>query len=452
MTNSPPLFPITNDDTAFRLTPLDLWRQWFKYWPTIAVCFVLVTLLTWGALLLQPPIYQAAAKILLQPDQQGAPSFLSGIAAFRESQIPESVDRRIETEIQILLSRSNAESVVERLGIKKNQLLQSPIDYVLALLPSRQPSPPPTATQTRDDVVALLIKGISVETLRSKTADTTSNVLEVRFNCADKELAPRALAALLHEYIRFGTQHSRELGETAYRLIDSKIHEESAQLQKLNDQMLALTIAQESRADVSLPDSGTLSARVVSTTEGGTTLDSGSSGARNGGSSSLSILKAETIAVQSKLQEAQQLYTDQSPTVRRLQEQLRALRQRLREAARTSAELNAQLQHLDRQRALALARFTELRTKLDQIELYLQINPVQAQVRLVTESPIQPEKAEKKTKILVAVLGALGGLFLGLLTAGLREYFDHRLQNADAVRRYLDLDTLGIVPRVNNVS
>ena len=35
------------------------------------------------------------------------------------------------------------------------------------------------------------------------------------------------------------------------------------------------------------------------------------------------------------------------------------------------------------------------------------------------------------------------------MIAGLREYFDHRLQNPQEVQRFLGLDTLGIVPKVS---
>src|ERR1035438_6801279 len=101
MSHPQPLFPTANDSTAFGLTTVDLWRHLFKHWPTITVCLVLVAVPTWVALYLQPAVYESSAKVWVQPDLEGTPSFLSGIAAYRESQIPEQAGRKIETEIQL---------------------------------------------------------------------------------------------------------------------------------------------------------------------------------------------------------------------------------------------------------------------------------------------------------------------------------------------------------------
>jgi uncharacterized protein involved in exopolysaccharide biosynthesis len=161
------------------------------------------------------------------------------------------------------------------------------------------------------------------------------------------------------------------------------------------------------------------------------------------------MLKSETIEMQARLEEAQQLYTDQSPNVRHLAQQLAALRERLNAGVRASAALDARLERLERQRALAVERYTGLRQKLDQIQLYLQLNPVESDSRLITETPLQPYKPNIKTTVLVGLLGPMAGLLLGLMIAGLREYFDHRLQNPQEVQRFLGLDTLGIVPKVS---
>lgn len=448
MPDSTQLFPVAAGDDSFGFTQRDLLRQWFKYWPTVILCFAVVALLTWAALMLQPSIFETSAKVWVQTEQQGTPSFLSGIAAYRESQVPEPSSRKIETEIQLMLSRSNVEAVVTRLGITKAQLVQSPLEYLRADLPDwLHFGPKKTPAQIRYETVELFMKAVDVEPTRSKTADTTSNVLEVHFECADKALAPRALAALLQEYIQFGAQHNRELGESTYRLVDAKIHEETAELQNLDDQILALTVEQASRADVAQPGSTDTPARVVHTTTGGVTLDATLSSGRTGAPSSLALLKSETIEMQARLEEARQLYTDDSPNVRHLIEQLHELHERLNSGVRASAELDAKLERLDRQRALALERFTELRTKRDQIELYLKLNPVESDSRLITETPLQPEKPKLKTKFMVAVLGPMGGLLLGLMIAGLREYFDHRLQDAEDVKRYLGIETLGVVPK-----
>jgi uncharacterized protein involved in exopolysaccharide biosynthesis len=161
----------------------------------------------------------------------------------------------------------------------------------------------------------------------------------------------------------------------------------------------------------------------------------------------LGLLKTETIDLQARLEEARQLYTDDSPNVRHLREQLASIRARLSAGVHANAELDTKLERLDRLRALALERFTELRTKRDQIELYLKLNPVEADARLITEAPFQPEKPKVKTKMIFAAMGPIAGVLLGLLLIGLREFFDHRLQDPEDVKRYLGLETLAILPK-----
>jgi uncharacterized protein involved in exopolysaccharide biosynthesis len=444
-----PIFPIAHQGAAFGMTGRDLLKVLFKHWLTVAICFVLVTAITWSIMLGQPSIYESSGKVWVQTDQQGTPSFLSGIAAYRESQVPESVDRKIETEIQLLLSRSNVEAVIARLGITKDQLVQSPVAYFMNdlppwLLPRKKKSP----AQILNETVELFLNGMTVEPLRSKTADTTSNVLEARFACADKKLAAPALEALLQEYIHFGARHNRELGESTHRLVDSKIHDETMELNDLDDQVLNLTVQQASRADIAPMDSAVGSGRGAGDTSG-VPLDTTLNSARSGLQSSLALLRTEILELQAKLDGEKQLFTDESPNVRHLQQQLDTLHARLYAGVRASAESDERLQRLDRQRALALERFNQLRVKRDQIDLYLQLNSVESDSRFVTETPVEPDKSLLKTKIRIGVLGPLAGLLLGLMLAGLSEYFDHRLQSAEDVKRYLACETLGIVPKAS---
>jgi len=448
-----PIFPLAQQEAVFGLTRRDLLKVLFKHWLTVAICSVVVTLITWSILLGQPSIYESSGKVWVQTDQQGTPSFLSGIAAYRESQIPESVDRKIETERQLLLSRSNVEAVIARLGITKAQLAQPPVAYLIDSLPAWLVKPKKKSqAQILNETVELFLNGMTVEPLRSKTADTTSNVLEARFDCADRELAARALAALLEEYIHFGARHNRELGESTHRLVDSKIREETLELNDLDDQVLALTVQQASRTDIPPLDAGGGAGREARDTTretSGVPLDTTLNSARSGVQSSLALLRTEILELQGKLDEEKQLFTDESPNVRHLQQQLDALHARLYAGVRSSAESDERLQRLDRQRALALERFNQLRVKRDQIDLYLQLNSVESDSRFVTETPVPPDKPLLKTKIRIGVLGPLAGVLLGLMLAGLSEYFDHRVQNAEDVKRYLGCNMLGIVPKVS---
>lgn len=449
MSNTPPLFPVEKDDTAAGPNGGEMLRQFFKHWATVLVCLLLVTALVWAAVLVQPSQYESTAKVWVQTEQQGTPAFLSGIASFRESQVPESVNRIIETEMQLLLSRSNAEVVVDRLGIQPAQLNQPPLESLKAALPQwlKPHHKPVNAAARRAATVALFLKGISVEALRSKTAETTSNVMEVRFVCADKVLAPLALKILLEQYLHFGSQRSHDMGNAALNLVASKVAEQAAELKSLDDQILAASLQRGSRDGTPTAAGEYATPRIARAADGAATLDPVLPNPRSTSPSSLSLLKAQAIDLQARLEEAEQVYTANSPNVTRLRNQLQLLRARLNSGVQMNGELDTELTSLERQRALAVARFDELRMKHDQIELYLQMGQAEADSRSVTETPSVPDKPLLKSKITLALLGPIAGLFLGLLIAGLREYFDHRLQSSDEVRRHLGLDTLGVVPR-----
>jgi len=169
---------------------------------------------------------------------------------------------------------------------------------------------------------------------------------------------------------------------------------------------------------------------------------------RMGGSSAVGMMKSQAVTLESKVQELRQVYTDDAEVVRNAKRQLAQAEQRLTRSVTASAKLDAQLKKLERARALAEDRYTELRRKLDQIELYLSSAQGESATRVITERAQAPEKPDGKKKLILAVLGPLAGLALGLLLAGIREYFDHRLQSTQDVERYLGMDTLGIVPEL----
>ena len=121
---------------------------------------------------------------------------------------------------------------------------------------------------------------------------------------------------------------------------------------------------------------------------------------------------------------------------------------RLNRRVKAGAEQEAQLRQLERARVVAQDRFVELLRKLDQIELYLNSAQDESSTRIFTDRAQAPDRPENKKKLILSIVGPLAGLALGLLFAGIREYFDHRLQSVQDVARYLGLETLGVVPEM----
>jgi uncharacterized protein involved in exopolysaccharide biosynthesis len=430
-----PLFPPTHSPTGTGFTGRDLWRQWFKYWGTIVGAVLSVSALALVAAALQPRSYLASAKVWIKTDQQGSPSFLSGVAAYREGQMPDPVNRKIETEMQLLLARSNVETVVRKLHIQPEQVSSTPLNGLLGHATNK----PRTSEQIMNATVEAFMKALKVEAVRSKTADTSSNLLEIKLETVDGELAAPALNALVEQYQQYGDAQTREQGQATYALISDKMNQAQRELQRIDDQMLKLNIAQGQVQDVDQP---------APEMDEGLRMDTMLGSSRMGGSSAVGMMKSQTVTLESKVQELRQVYTDDAEVVRHAKRQLAQAEQRLTRSVTASAKLDAQLKKLERARALAEDRYTELRRKLDQIELYLSSAQGESATRVITERAQAPEKPDGKKKLILAVLGPLAGVALGLLLAGIREYFDHRLQSAQDVERYLGMDTLGIVPEL----
>jgi uncharacterized protein involved in exopolysaccharide biosynthesis len=109
---------------------------------------------------------------------------------------------------------------------------------------------------------------------------------------------------------------------------------------------------------------------------------------------------------------------------------------------------HAQAVELDRVVRLRQQELLDVEHRLSQIEMYLDLSAHDIDNRVVVEPPLTPRSSEWKRRALVGAVASLGGLFLGVFLAGLREMFDHRLTDAAAVKAYLDLPVIGALPQL----
>ena len=436
------LFP---DRDSGRPPPLTLGELvgmlWRNVWLIVA-CTVLVTLLALGLYFLQVPVYTSTARVLVQTDQLGTPSFLSGIAAYRESQVAEPVGRKIETEMALILNRSNAERVADQLQLRQAQLPSSPIGAARSLVggltggSAKAEAAPGARAKLVDDFLA----NISVESVRSKTAETTSNVLEIKFDSTDPQMAPRALAAMLDAYLKVGTLQNRRLGAATTNLLQSQIDEAQAELSKTESAIVALAVREAGRPEVTAAAAGSRS------TPSGTAISSAHGGANGASETATAQLMQQLLDLQGQLDDLRQTYTDETESVRKLKQRVAETRSRLASQLRASASNNAEFSRLERQRLLAQDHYVELRRKLDQIDLYMQLTPAALDGRLVVDAPTQPDKGEARKKRLIALAGPVAGLLLGLLLAALRELTRQRVRTRRDVERLLGSPLLGALP------
>ena len=446
-----PLFPSGGASATPPRSARDLVAVLYRQAGLIAVCALVGTAASLVLYMRQPRVYASSAKVWVQTEQQGSPSFLSGIAAYRETPYPDPVNRKIETEIELMLTRTNAQAVVEKYGITDNQLVHG-----VAPKPHAEADAASAAVAARDSrskTVDLFLDSVSVEPLRSKTADTSSNVLEVRFECTDPALAPVALQSFLDNYLQLGAQQNRRLGETTSKLIESKLAQAKDDLRQAEDRIVALLVQDSGRSAGNAVAPGAGGGGVgtaYAAAEGGLKLDMNPDVTVGAGSTPVvAALKAQTLELQLRLDEARQLYTDDAENVRNLRSQLAGSQQRLAKTVRENTQLEAELNRLERARTLAQERFVELQRKLDQIDLYLRLNPTEADSRVIIDPPDHPSASAGKKKKIVALLGPVAGLLLGLVLALLRELGGDRMRSPREAEWALGVPVLGGIPTLS---
>lgn len=444
------LFPPGEPASAPPRTLRDLVAVLYRQAGLIAVCALVGTAASAVLYLRQPRVYTSTAKVWVQTEQQGSPSFLSGIAAYRETPYPDPVNRKIETEIELMLTRTNAQAVVQKYAIDDSQLVHG------GPAKARPQADAASAADARSRTVDLFLDGLSVEPLRSKTADTSSNVLEVKFECTDPALAPKALQSFLDNYLQLGAQQNRRLGETTSKLIETKLAQAKDELRQAEDRIVTLLVQDGGRSGRASADAGavTNAGRVgtaYTAAEGGLKLDLSPdvAVAAANAAPAVAALKQQTLELQLRLDEARQLYTDDAENVRNLRSQLAGSQQRLARTVRENTQLEAELNRLERGRQLAQERYVELQRKLDQIDLYLRLNPTEAESRVIIDAPDHPGIADGKKKKIVALLGPVAGLLLGLLLATLRELGGNRMRSPREAEWALGVPVLGAIPTLS---
>lgn len=456
MNAQPILFPVSAPSLDVDLGMRDLLRLLIKHWAVIVVCTVLAALLGYGIYAVQKPVYSSVARVWVKTEQ-GSPSFLSGVTAYREALYPDPVNRRIETEMELMLTRTSAAAVVKKLQVRDEQLPGDLLPQVVAGARRLLGLPPSTAARLAaapadgavpNSLVDGFLKAVNVEPLRSKTADTTSNILEVHFDSSDTTLAPRALSMLLENYLGVAATQNRRLGEEAARLLAAELDQAREELLGLDQQIVALA-ARGSAATAASAESNTGdgSSKRGKSRSGGR-RENTFSGAPVGNEQALAALKTQTVQMQAELDALRELYTDDADNVKALRRRLGAMQNRLAEGLTASVRAVSSQGMLERQRLLAQDRYNEVQKKLDQIKLYLRLNPADAESRVIVDAPSQPAANEGRKRSVIVLLGPIAGLLLGLLLAGLREFFDHRLQSGRDVRAQLGLPLLGALPRI----
>lgn len=443
------LFPRVLSQRAFTdagtFTVRDFVRVLFKHKLLIAFVAVLVTASVAAGLLYLPPVYEAEAKLLVRTEQLGNLSVFSGIAAYREPHESDPVPRKLETEMEVLTTRELSERVVDRLGLSWHDANHKPLNFMLRpvaevydrLLAKWFGVPVDPDQYGREATVKAFNESIVVAPTKSRSSETTSNVIKVQIRASKADVAQKGLQTLLDEYVGYSVEQSRRIGEAAVALVSDRLRAARTELASAEGGLRRFLAE---RGDTLTSRSAAANRNPAAAAGDGMVTPGSADPSR------AVTLQMRLVDYELRLLEMQQTFTDRAENVRLLQQTIGDLRARVKAEQRVSANSDSTLATLQRGVRAAEQHVLLLQDKHDQLAAYLALSATEVDSRKVTEPALRPRSSEWKSKLAVGVMGAIAGIALGLGLAGYREYSDPRLQSAAAAERYLHMQVLAVIP------
>ena len=437
---APAVFNLHSQENETSITRRDVLSVIFKHKSIILKSFVIVTILVTLGFLFLPPVYTVNGKILVKTERQGNPTFFSGVASYEEKRQADPVNRTMETEMELVEARPIAEDVVRRLDIKYNQVYHKP--YVHLLMPvgnllepvlAMIGFPPDPKKQGFEDTVTELVKSISVAPVKSKSSETTSNIMEIYLRTHDRAIADKALLGIMEAYQKHNTMINRAAGERAYKIIEKRKQEAFTEL--LRNQAELEDFVGDTKSSQDIRGSKNTGRVLRSTSSDG---------------ESISLLKKQVLEKELELEELRQKYNSDHFMVQRLENAIANLRRRIQAETQKYATSDSKLRSLERKLEISESLYMELEKKLNQIQIYLDMNESEIESRIIVEPPLPPRSSEWKKSVVMVLLGSFGGLLLGICFAGYREYSDHRLESSNEIQQTFGIEVLGTVAELES--
>lgn len=453
-----PLFNSAEPGQGRSLTKRDLLTIVFKHKFIIVSLWIGVSALVAAALLSLPPTYVAEAKLLIKIEQQGRPSFFSGIAAYSETLDTEPSTRKLETEMEVILSRPLAEQVVQELKLQPDDMyrppyvhLLEPLARIIRWVKTNLFGLPPPPSNAFNETVESLTKSLSVAPAKSKSGETTPNLIVIKFKASTAAVAHEALGHLLLRYQHFSNELDQRNGERAYQIIEQRSAEAASQIAKAQGKLKSFVARSLQTPAIAHGEAVLPVNRVDPEGQSGGDSDRGLAPIANAdrpavtvprSASTTSSLRSRLTQLELDLVEQQQLYTNKVQSLSSLKAMIAEVRGKLAAQVTRDAETSDNLTTLQRELRMAEDHYLDLNRKLTQIGLFLEMNPDRVSSRFLVEPPLRPESSEWKKSVLIAVASSIAGLLLGLGVASFLEYSDHRLRDPRDIERFTGLPML----------
>lgn len=489
--------PDDNGDDEIDLR--ELWTVIKRRKGTIALIFLLVSVLALLFTLMQTPLYRASVTLEINTDDKRV---LDYDVEANGAQRPSDSKDFYQTQYELLQSRNLADRVISKLKLEprlKGEELVKPFyadslseikSWLSQLIPSNTSAK--TATDIGERPVSdLLLENVTVSPIKN------SRIVTVHYDDADPAMAATIANSLADNYINMNlerradsTTYARKFLEEQLVQTKSKLEEsENKLVQYAKDKSIYNTDDKQNLVGQKLQE---LSAALTEAEKDRIAAESqykqsmgSKSQDRVQSSMVIQQLKASKAKLQTDYQDKLKIYKPDYPLMQQLQSQINELDSQInsessleRSTAQTTlkSDYMAAKQKEDQLKAEVDKYKAELLTTQDKSIGY---NTLQREVETnrqlyegllqrvkevsvaglantnnvsIVDPAIVPFAVFKPNLRLNLALGAVLGLFLGTVAAFLLEFLDDRIKSTDDLERVLPVPILGIAPSMGKGS
>jgi len=481
-----PEAPDARDGEAVHL--MDYWRVIVaRRWTVIAVLFTVVaTTLIWT--FQQTPIYQATVSIQIDRENNNVLSFKDVYA------VETSTDDMLRTQFEVLKARSLARRVIEDLHLDTNEefrpsepgLVGSYVAGIRSfLLP---PSPASSEPDHLRPVVDNYLGRLVVSPLRQ------ARLAEVTFEAKDPQLAARILNAHANQFIEQNFQYKWEATQKASAFLKGQLTTLQSNLEKAEDRLQAYSrenqiLFTEQGRNTATEKLQQLEEEYTKAQSDRFVKESYDGLVRAGNTDSLpqlqnnQLIAGLTTQLAELNKEESQLavtFSPDYPRRQRVRSQIEEIekpigKERDRVVRTIQAEYSAAvererlLQEATKQQREVVNRVNEqiiqyniikrevdsdktlyegLLTRLNEAGVSADLRA--SNIRIVDSAEV-PQAPVKPRKTLNLALSLFAGLLCGIGLAFFQEYMDDTIKTAEDISRYLNVPTLGLVPKMSSL-
>jgi len=474
-------------------------RRW-----TIITTFALIVVSTAIFTFTAPPIYEATTRLIIEKENPNVLSVQEVMA------VDASGTDYYQTQYKIMESRSVARQVIQRLQLDKSEeffpqpadnlfarffraikdTIRSWLDAISGLFKKDSGSVQAPNNSPDHELVSAFIKRIRIDPIRN------SRLVDVRFQAEDPVLAARIVQTLAEAYINQNMEIKLDAVQDAVKWLHNRIDQERTKVEKAEKALLKykeqhniVTDFSSDTEKITAQKLAQLNTQVVaaeSTRVEAETRYTQSRDLSNTPDMLDSIpevlnnelirqMKTMEVELYKRMSELSKKYGAKHPQMIAIKSELRTLKKRKK------TEINRVVNSLRNEYEVALARENSLKAALTrQKQELLDLNQKAisygvlrreaesaremyellikrfkettltedmrtGNIRIVDQAEV-PRRPVKPKKGLNLALAVVMGLLFSLGMAFFFEYLDNTVENADDIKRYLDIPFLGPVP------